>query len=58
MESENMRKEVARNLSVETIKQRGLLNKTDWTPERIVEELDKIYKSFYNSLGEKDIIKC
>ncbi len=58
MELENMRKEVARNLSVETIKQRGLLNKTDWTPERIVEELDKIYKSFYNSLGEKDIIKC
>lgn len=50
MELENMRKEVARNLSVETIKQRGLLNKTDWTPERIVEELDKIYKSFYETM--------
>lgn len=58
MESENIRKEVARNLSIEAIKQRGLLNKTNWIPEAIAEKLDKLYKSFYDALGEKDIIKC
>lgn len=58
MGSENLRKEVARNLAIEAVKQRGILNKTDWNPKKIVEELDKLYKSFYDALDEKDIIKC
>lgn len=58
MGSENIRKEVARNLSIEAIKQRKLLDKTNWTPEAIVEELDKLYKSFYDALDKKDIIEC
>lgn len=58
MGSENIRKEVARNLAIEAIKQRGVLNKTDWTPVKIVEELDELYKSFYDALAEKDITKC
>lgn len=57
MGSENLRKEVARNLAIEAVKQRGILNKTDWNPKKIVEELDTLYKSFYDSLGEKDITK-
>lgn len=57
MTSETIRKEVARSLAIEAIKQRGVLNKTDWTPTKIVEELDTLYKSFYDSLGEKDITK-
>lgn len=58
MNTENIRKEVARSLSVEAIKQRGLLDKTNWTPEAIAEELDKLYKSFYDALEDKDITKC
>ena len=58
MDSKNIRKEIARNLSMEAIKQRGMLNKTDWTPETIVEELEKMYKSFYDALENKDITKC
>lgn len=57
MNSENIRKEVARSLAVEAIKQRGILNKTDWTPEAIVEDLDKLYNSFYDALEDKDITK-
>ena len=57
MMSEVTRKEVARNLAIEAIKQRGFLNKTDWTPTKIVEELNTLYKSFYDSLEEKDITK-
>ena len=57
MTSETIRKEVARSLAIEAIKQRGVLNKTDWTPEKIVEALDTLYKSFYDSLEEKDITK-
>lgn len=57
MESENIRKEIARSLSIEAIKQRRLLDKTNWTSEAIVEELDKLYKSFYNALEDKDITK-
>ena len=57
MTSETIRKEVARSLAIEAIKQRGVLNKTDWTPEKTVEALDTLYKSFYDSLEEKDITK-
>lgn len=58
MESEDIRKEVARSLSIEAVKQRKILDKTNWTPAAIVEELDKLYKYFYNELEGKDIIKC
>ena len=57
MESQNIRREVAREFAVETVKQRGLLDKTNWSPEAIIEELDRLYKSFYDALGEKDITK-
>lgn len=57
MTTEATRKEVARSLAIEAIKQGGVLNKTDWTPAKIVEELDTLYKSFYDSLEEKDITK-
>lgn len=57
MNSEITRKQVAYDLTMEYIKQSRLIH--DCYPDipEKVEEIDKIYNSFYESLNDKNITK-
>ncbi|MFR3206448.1 MAG: hypothetical protein ACLTOO_12770 [Oscillospiraceae bacterium] len=51
------RKTVAYDLTLEYIRQSKMLNSCYTKIPEKVEEINNIYKSFYNSLDDKDIIK-
>ena len=57
MNSEETRKQVAYDLTIEYVKQSRMIHDCYQDIPRKVEEIDKIYNSFYESLKDKNITK-
>lgn len=57
MDSEITRKQVAYDLTLEYIRQSKIVNNCYSEIPNKVEEIDKIYNSFYDALKNKDITK-